>query len=173
MYIIDTNVLSEWRKNERADIGVRNFFAEADAAKAALFVSVISLGEIRRGIEAKRHQGDLPQSRILEKWLTFLKNRFYLRTLSIDEDICESWARLRVPSPENAIDKLIAATALEHGLTVVTRNERDFRRTGVNVLNPFSDALRFVARQRPWLCAIWMRLSASYSRSMTGEHSWK
>jgi hypothetical protein len=85
-----------------------------------------------------RHRGDTPQANRLERWLLRLLQRYEDYILDIDSDIAQLWGRLRVPHYENALDKLIAATALLHDLTVVTRNGDDFSKTGVRVLNPFS-----------------------------------
>ena len=137
MYLIDTNVISEIRKKARANEGVRRFFQRVVDDKSSIFVSVVTLGELRRGIELIRHRGDLQQAELLEEWLTTLLNEFQEFILDIDQDIAQVWGRLRVPHPENALDKQIAATALIHDLTVVTRNHRDFLGTGVRTLNPF------------------------------------
>ena len=137
MYLIDTNVISEIRKKARANEGVRRFFQRVIDDKSSIFVSVVTLGELRRGIELIRHRGDLQQAGLLEEWLTTLLSEFQEFILDIDQDIAQVWGRLRVPHPENALDKQIAATALIHDLTVVTRNHRDFLGTGVRTLVPF------------------------------------
>jgi predicted nucleic acid-binding protein len=100
---------------------------------------VITVGELRRGVEAIRHRGDVRQANQLEKWLVALLTEYQDHMLDIDPDIAQLWGRLRVPHPENALDKQIAATALIYELTVVTRNHKDFVKTGVRVLNPFTD----------------------------------
>jgi tetratricopeptide (TPR) repeat protein len=82
-------------------------------------------------------RGDSRQAERLEEWLEALLSEYRDFVLDIDTDIAQLWGRLRVPHPENALDKQIAATALIHGLTVVTRNQANFRKTGVRVLNPF------------------------------------
>ena len=99
----------------------------------------ITIGELRRGIELLRHRGDSRQAEQLEEWLEALLSEYQDFILVIDTDIAQLWGRLRVPHPENALDKQIAATALIHDLTVVTRNQTDFRKTGVRVLNPFTE----------------------------------
>jgi hypothetical protein len=138
MYLVDTNVISEIRKRERADKGVMAFFRKASRNDADLYLSVVTIGEIRRGVELIRHRGDRPQATRLENWLDDVLGEFGQNILAVDEEIGQLWGRLRVPHPEHALDKLIAATALIHDLTVVTRNVDDFAGTGSRVLNPFN-----------------------------------
>jgi predicted nucleic acid-binding protein len=138
MYLLDTNVVSEIRKRMRANPGVRSFFKRIAADQAPVFLSVVTVGELRRGVELIRHRGDIRQANRLERWLVRLLQRHGDYILDIDSEIAQLWGRLRVPHHENALDKLIAATALIHDLTVVTRNRDDFAKTGVRVLNPFS-----------------------------------
>jgi len=137
MYLVDTNVLSEIRKKKNANRGVTNFFKLAIKNEDSLYLSVITIGELRRGVELIRHRGDTRQANLLEKWLYVILTEYKDNILEIDEDIAQLWGKLRSPHHEHALDKQIAATALIHGLTVVTRNEKDFIRTGVKVLNPF------------------------------------
>ena len=137
MYLVDTNVVSEIRKKDRSNKGVRAFFRQAVKSDIGLYLSVVTIGELRRGVEIVRHRGDVAQAAALEAWLTAVLNEFAQNILPVDEDIGQVWGRLRVPHPEHALDKLIAATGLIHDLTVVTRNVDDFSPTGVRVLNPF------------------------------------
>jgi predicted nucleic acid-binding protein len=139
MYLVDTNVISEARKQSKANKGVRAFFKQAIVDEARIFVSVVSVGELRRGVELIRYRGDMRQARQLEKWLEALLTEYQDHILDINHDIAQLWGRLRVPHPENALDKQIAATALIYELTVVTRNHKDFVKTGVRVLNPFTE----------------------------------
>jgi toxin FitB len=138
MYLVDTNVVSESRKGTRANAGVREFFKHVVANQVSIFLSVVTVGELRRGVELIRHRGDTLQAIRLEKWLAHLLRQHEDCILDIDSDIAQLWGRLRVPHHENALDKLIAATALIHNLTVVTRNHYDFAATAVRVVNPFS-----------------------------------
>jgi len=103
-----------------------------------VFISVVTVGELRRGVELIRHRGDFRQASQLEKWLERLLVEYEDHVLDITADIAQLWGCLRVPRPENALDKQIAATALIYDLTVVTRNHRDFERTGVQILNSFT-----------------------------------
>ncbi len=137
MYLIDTNVISEARKAANADAGVVAFFKQASEQNEALYLSVVTIGELRRGVELIRHRGDTRQSTVLEAWLADLVVRFADSILAFDIDAAQVWGRLRVPHPEHEIDKQIAAIALVNDLTVVTRNVDDFKGTGVRVKNPF------------------------------------
>jgi predicted nucleic acid-binding protein len=138
MYLVDTNVISEARKKSKGNRGVRSFFVQAIEDETPLFISVVTVGELRRGVESIRHRGDVRQANQLEKWLVTLLIEYQDHILDIDQDIAQLWGRLRVPHPENALDKQIAATALIYELTIVTRNDKDFVKTGVPVLNPFT-----------------------------------
>ena len=138
MYLIDTNVISEARKRERADPGVLGFLRGAAARGEALYLSVITIGELRRGIELIRHRGDEPQARLLERWMGKVLRDYENQILAFDADAAQVWGHLRVPHPEHELDKQIAAVALVHDLTVVTRNVKRFHTSGVKVLDPFS-----------------------------------
>jgi predicted nucleic acid-binding protein len=140
MYLIDTNVISEARKRTRANRGVQAFFRQVIVERIPIFISVITVGELRRGVELIRHRGDRRQAERLERWLEALLTEYQDRILAIDVDIAQLWGRLRVPHPENALDKQLAATALIYDLTVVTRNQADFQQTGVRLLNPFIES---------------------------------
>lgn len=137
MYLVDTNVISEARKRQRANRGVLAFFRQAAKSDLDLYLSVVTVGELRRGVELVRHRGDERQAATLDAWLGTVLSDFAQSILPVDEDVGQLWGCLRVPHPEHALDKLIAATALIHDLTVVTRNVDDFAGLGVRVLNPF------------------------------------
>jgi predicted nucleic acid-binding protein len=137
MYLIDTNVISEVRKKAKANAGVRNFFKQLAEDNSRIFISVVTVGELRRGVESIRHRGDTRQANQLEKWMEVILIEYQHHILDINQDIAQLWGHLRTPNPENALDKLIAATALIYGLRVVTRNHKDFVKTGVPVLNPW------------------------------------
>jgi predicted nucleic acid-binding protein len=138
VYLLDTDVISELRKGENADPGVREFFARASREVTDLYLSAITIGELRQGVERIRHRGDTAQANRLERWLGRVTTAYAQAILSFDEECAQVWGRLRVPNPENPLDKQIAATALIHDLSVVTRNTAHYAPTGVRVLNPFA-----------------------------------
>lgn len=139
MYLVDTNVISEVRKKSKANNGVRAFFKQTIEDEIPMFISVVTVGELRRGVELIRYRGDVRQANQLEKWLHALLTEYQDHILDINQDVAQLWGRLRVPHPENVLDKQVAATALIYELTVVTRNHKDFVKTGVRVLNPFTE----------------------------------
>jgi len=139
MYLIDTNVISEIRKGNKANPGVRQFFDAAIQENTPLYISAITIGELRRGVDLIFHRGDASQGKLLEDWLNTLLDEYQNNILGIDGEIALLWGKLRVPEPEHALDKLIAATGIIYDLTVVTRNTKDFNNTGVRLLNPFTE----------------------------------
>lgn len=138
MYLLDTDVISEWRRKESANAGVRAFMRDKRANQVAVYISAITVGELRHGIERVRHRGDGPQARLLEKWLHEVTGNFQDQVLPFDDNAAQVWGRLLVPHAANPIDKQIAAIALVNDLTVVTRNVTHFKPTGVRLENPFA-----------------------------------
>jgi toxin FitB len=132
-WLIDTNILSELRKGERANDGIRAWFA--DTREEDLFTSVLVLGEIRRGIELLRRR-DVPSALALEQWLIRLTQTFSERVLPVDARVADRWGTLNVPDPIPTVDGLLAATALVHDHVLVTRNVRDVSATGVQLVDP-------------------------------------
>ena len=137
MYLVDTNVISEVRKKSKANRGVIDFFKTASEQNASLFISVITVGELRRGVNIIRHRGDKKQADLLEQWLNLLLDEYAESILDFTATEAQVWGQLRVPNHENALDKQIAATALTYGLSMVTRNVGDFVGCGVRLVNPF------------------------------------
>lgn len=135
MYLVDTNVISEARKGKKANRGVRDFWETVDPAD--LYIAVQSIGEIRRGLENIRQRGDATQAKRLEAWLDEVVTHYADRILGFDLDCAQVWGRLMSPHPQHPVDKQIAAIALIHNLTVVTRNVDDFNGLGVRLANPF------------------------------------
>jgi predicted nucleic acid-binding protein len=134
-YLIDTNVISELRKGRRADPGVIAWFA--DLTDEEVFLSVLTLGEIRRGIESIRRR-DTKGAAALESWLGRISEVHRDRVLPIDRAIAEEWGRMNVPDPLTVVDGLLAATAKVAGLALATRNTDDVARTDVDFVNPFA-----------------------------------
>jgi predicted nucleic acid-binding protein len=132
-YLLDTNVISETRKS-RADGGVIDFLSAADEAR--LFVSVLTLGELRKGVAAKRRT-DPAAADQLGTWVDGIETIFADRVLPVDGVTARRWGELSANRSLPVIDTLIAATAISHGLTLVTRNTRDVETVGVPVVNPW------------------------------------
>jgi hypothetical protein len=137
VYLVDTDVISEARKGERANAGVRSFFQKAKEGDTPLFLSAVTIGELRQGVETIRLRGDRSQAERLERWLERITTEYSESILAFDEEIAQIWGRLRAPHPMNPLDKQIAATALIYDLTVATRNTAHYGPTGVKLLNPF------------------------------------
>jgi len=135
IFLLDTNVISEIRKRDRAHPNVSLWVHRTPVREIG--TSVVVLAEIRRGIELKR-RNDVEQAEGLDRWFWRMRTRLGDRVLPVDEPIAEAWARLSVPDPLPLIDGLLAATAKVRGLTLVTRNIADVMRTGVSILDPFS-----------------------------------
>jgi len=133
-FLLDTNVVSEIRKN-RPDPGVAAWFASVSADQ--LFLSVLVVGEIRQGIERLARQNQA-QAGIFEQWLSQLVDTYGDRIVPITVRVAEVWGRLSVPNPVPVVDGLMAATALVHDWTLVTRNVGDVASTGVRFLDPFA-----------------------------------
>jgi toxin FitB len=133
-YLLDTNVVSELRKGKRANPKVLTWFQTV--AEDHLFVSVLVLGEVRRGIE-RILTSDPAQARVLERWLKGLESAYVERILPVTAAIADRWGRLSASDPPSVVDCLMAATALENDLTLVTRNVQAVARTGVRLFDPF------------------------------------
>ena len=133
-YLIDTNVVSELRKGARASGGVTRWFAEA--ADDGMYLSVLTVGELRRGID-RIQRTDRASAVALNRWLLGLVEDFAERIVPVDRAVAEEWGRLNVARSLPVIDGLLAATARVHGLTLVTRNTKDIARTAVHCVNPF------------------------------------
>jgi hypothetical protein len=133
-YLIDTNIISEVRKGDRCDPHVSAWYASV--AGEELFLSTLVLGEIRKGVELARAR-DAGKATVLERWLRQVEAAFDGRVLGVDNAVSDQWGRMSATRPVPVIDGLLAATALTHGLTLVTRNDRDVAGLGAAVLNPF------------------------------------
>ena len=135
MYLLDTNVVSELRKRDRCDENVAAWYT--GISNDDLFLSVLTLGEIRKGIELVRDR-DPRQAEVLENWLRYVDQNYEGRILSIDADITDAWGRMHYIRNVPVFDGLLAATAKVHNLTLVTRNIQQVEGLGSNLLNPFA-----------------------------------
>ena len=133
-FLLDTNILNELRKGARCDPNVSNWAAKESTQSH--YISVLSLGEIRKGIELLRKKS--PEKCIpLEDWLQKLHSDYANCTIAITAEISKRWGELSAHRPLPVIDSLLAATALEHGFTLATRNTKDFDGLGISIVNPF------------------------------------
>ncbi len=133
-YLLDTNVISELRKGERGDANVARWYESL--AEDEIFLSVLTIGELRRGVELIRRR-DATSADRLDAWLAEVASGHADRILPVDAVVAERWGRLSVPAPVPVVDGLLAATALTHGLTLATRNIKDVKGTSVACVNPF------------------------------------
>ena len=134
MYLLDTNVISEVRKGSRCDARVAAWYARVDTSN--LFLSVLTTGETRKGVEQARPR-DPAKADVLEAWLEDVERRFTGRILSVNVRIADEWGHMSAQRTVSVIDGFLAATAKVHRLTLVTRNTRNVTGLGVSVLNPF------------------------------------
>lgn len=133
-YLLDTNVLSETRRKQ-ADERVTSFLASVDAS--ALHISVLTLGELRKGVAHKK-QTDPGSAKKLAAWIDGLEYSFADHILGIDAAVARLWGELSAERPRPVIDTLLAATAIVHDLTFVTRNTADVRGIKVKAFNPWT-----------------------------------
>jgi predicted nucleic acid-binding protein len=134
-FLLDTNIISEIRKRNRADPNVVRWVARTPVMETG--TSVLVLTELRRGIELKRRR-DPEQAKFLDRWFSQMRAELADRLLPVDEPIAEAWARMGISNPLPSIDGLLAATAKVHGLILVTRNVAQIAATGVSLLDPFT-----------------------------------
>lgn len=132
-YLLDTNVVSELRRKTPSPT-VLAWFRRADPDD--LHISVLTLGEIAKAAEGLSRR-DPPAGRVLLKWLEGLRKHYVDRLVGIDAEVAEEWGRLTARRPLPVIDALLAATALAHGMTFVTRNIRDVADVGIAAINPW------------------------------------
>lgn len=139
MYLLDTNVVSELRKTHKAAPSVMRWAQHIPAS--SLYISAITLLELETGI-LRLERRDSPQAALLRTWLDHhVLSAFAGRILPVDGTVAIRCARLHVPDPRSENDAIIAATALVHGMTVVTRNTADFANSGVTLINPWLSQL--------------------------------
>lgn len=133
-WLIDTNVISELRKGERCNPFVAEWYGAIDAAD--LYLSVLVLGEIRKAITLVLPR-EPKRAALLEAWLDQVDAAFVGRVLPVDRDVADAWGRMAAQRPVSMVDGLLAATAMVHRLTLVTRNTRHVSGLGAKLLNPF------------------------------------
>jgi predicted nucleic acid-binding protein len=136
VYLADTEVFSELAR-AKCDSRVGEFFASAVLLGHPVYLSVVTVGELERGVRMLAHRGDERQAGRLAQWLARALREYEGRIVDFGLEEALAWAKLRVPRHENAVDKMIAATALARGWTVVTRNVAHFRGLGVALHDPF------------------------------------
>ena len=134
-WLLDANIVSELRKGSRCDANVAAWYAQVESGE--LFMSVLTLGEIRKGVERMRRH-DPAQARMLERWLADLRTIYADRLIAVDRDVADEWGRMAAIRTLPIIDGLLAATARTHDLTLVTRNVDDVAGLGAKLLNPFA-----------------------------------
>jgi predicted nucleic acid-binding protein len=133
-YLIDTNIIAEVRKGSRCHPQVARWWA--GVTDDELFLSVLVLGEIRKGIELVRPH-DSAKALALEQWLGSVIAAFVGRILPVDQAVADEWGRMNAPRSRPTIDSFLAATAKVYDLTLATRNVADVQNAGARVLNPF------------------------------------
>ena len=137
MYLVDTCVVSEARKQAGAHPGVRAFLQRVIKERIPVFMSVITVGELRRGVERIRRRGGTRQAGRLEHWLENLLADYPEQILGVDADTAQLWGALQMPPASHPFNRQIAATARIHDLTLVTGKAEDFSGAGIPVFNPF------------------------------------
>jgi len=135
MWLLDTMVISELRKSN-PDQNVVNWLSSTP--EKSLFLSVVTISEIQRGIALQRRR-DAPFAERLQCWLIDMMRNYGDRVLTVTPEVACRWGELTAIAGHDGADVMIAATALQHGLSVVTRNERHFRQFSVQVFNPYND----------------------------------
>jgi predicted nucleic acid-binding protein len=134
-FLLDTNVLSELRKGQRANEHVLAFAAQVGWEN--VHTSWVVIAELRRGARLVGRR-DASQARALDIWIGWVMETLEERIHAVDRPVAEAWASLMVPDPRSPLHALIAATALSRGLTLVTRNTRDFTGCGLKLLDPWA-----------------------------------
>ncbi len=137
MYLVDTCVVSEARKRAGAHPGVKSFLRRVIHERIPVYMSVVTVGELRRGVESIRQKEGVQQAGRLERWLENLLADYPDQILGIDADTAQLWGVFQMPCSSHPLDRQIAATARIHDLTLVTAKESDFSGAGIAVFNPF------------------------------------
>lgn len=138
-FLLDTNIISEVRKGAKCDPNVAAWYDAIDDAD--IYLSVLVLGEIRKGVERAR-PSDPDQARALGKWLSTVASSFAERILPVDQAVADEWGHMGAKRPVSTVDALLAATAKVHGMTLATRNVSDVADLGADFVNPFEHRVR-------------------------------
>jgi hypothetical protein len=133
-YLIDTNIISEVRKGAKCDAAVAAWYDSIDDAN--IYLSVLVLGEIRKGVERARSK-EPSRARVLERWLETLLESFADHVLPVDQGVADEWGHMSAKRAASTVDALLAATAKVYRMILVTRNVADVADLGADVLNPF------------------------------------
>ena len=136
-WLVDTNIISEIQKGPRCHPSVASWWAAVEDRD--LFLSALTLGEIRKGIESVRPR-DPVKAGALERWLREVSDVFGARIIGVDPAVADAWGRMSAARSVPVIDALLAATAQVHDLVLVTRYTADVSGLGVRTLNPFDEA---------------------------------
>ena len=136
-FLLDTNIVSELKRGRKCHPGVEAWHRGQQAGR--LWLSVVTLAELRKGIEKLRPR-DPTRAALFERWLEEVEADFQDRVIGVDVSVADRWGRVLATTNAPPIDALLAATALVHGLTLVTRNTKDEASTGVGLLDPFTTA---------------------------------
>lgn len=139
MFLLDTNIVSELRK-PNPNAGLMDWMEQTPSE--SLFLSVITLGEIQKGIDLKKAKDPNFKPERHEEWLFQLTRLYKDRILAIDMSVAHTWGKIMSLDSQHAIDGLIAATAIVHRLSIVTRNTKDLQCWSLEIVNPFRDDTR-------------------------------
>ena len=137
-FLLDTNVISALRSGRRYNRNVATWYEKLD--ERDIFTSVIVMGEIRRGIEQIRNRKDTEQAEVLERWFQQTTRRFSDRILPVDAAVADTWGKITAIRPVPVDDSLLAATAIEHGMILATRNIAHVSGLGARIINPFEES---------------------------------
>ena len=138
-FLLDTNIISEVRKGAKCDPNVAAWYDAIDDAD--IYLSVLVLGEIRKGVERTRSSNP-DQARALGKWLSTVVSSFAERILPVDQAVADEWGHMGAKRRVSTVDALLAATAKVHGMTLATRNVSDVADLGADFVNPFEHRVR-------------------------------
>ena len=138
MLLLDTNVVSELRRERKHNKDVLGYLSREEQAGRAAYLAAPTVGELERGVALLRYRGEDDAATQLNDWFSGILEAFADRILPFDTACAHAWGQLLVPRYTQIVDKQIAATAIVYGLSLVTRNTRDFEGYGLTLINPFT-----------------------------------